>query len=245
MAKFLGIITARGGSKGISGKNIKKLGGKPLIAYTIETALKSGVFDRVILSTDDQKIADIGRTYGVEVPFIRPRELARDNTPTLPVLLHAVRWLKEKENYISDYIMILQPTSPFRQPFHIREATKLLMRSGADSVLGVSEIPESFNPARAMKIDKNGSLKLFSDKPVRNRISRRQDLPRAFWNTCALYLFKTKLLFDKKEPNFWGNKVKPYIMDKKYALDINTIDDWHIAEKIVVTERERGNTKGQ
>lgn len=233
MNKFLGIITARGGSKGISEKNIKKLGGKPLIAYTIENALKSGVFDRVILSTDDKKIAKIGRKYGADVPFIRPRELARDTTPTLPVLLHAVRWLKEKESYISDYIMILQPTSPFRQPFHIQEAAKLLMRSGADSVLGVSEIPESFNPARAMKIDKNGLLKLWSNKPVRNRISRRQNLPRAFYNTCMIYLFKTKFLFNKNSPNFFGEKVLPYSIDEKYTLDINTMDDWQMAEKIV------------
>ncbi|MEK7067231.1 MAG: acylneuraminate cytidylyltransferase family protein [Patescibacteria group bacterium] len=233
MTKFLGIITARGGSKGIPGKNIKKLGGKPLIAYTIETALKSGVFDRVILSTDDRKIAEVGRRYGAEVPFMRPKELAKDDTATLPVLLHAVSYLKEIENYSADYIMILQPTSPFRQPFHIQEAVKLLKRSGADSVLGVSEIPEQFNPDRTMKIDKNGWLTLWSGRPVRKRISRRQDLPNAFWNTCALYLFKTKFLFDQKESNFFGKNVKPYIMDKKYALDINTMDDWRMAEKVV------------
>src|SRR3989338_3168404 len=111
MLKILGVITARGGSKGIPGKNIKSLLGKPLIAYTIEAAKKSGVFDpavggasRLILSTDDPEIAEVAKKYGCEVPFLRPKELARDETPHLLVLQHAVQWLKENENYKPDYV---------------------------------------------------------------------------------------------------------------------------------------------
>src|SRR3989344_5697715 len=102
--KILGIITARGGSKGIAGKNVKPLLGKPLIAYTIEAAKKSGVFDRLILSTDDEEIARVAREYGCEVPFMRPSELAQDTTPHLPVVQHAVEWLREHEKYSPDYL---------------------------------------------------------------------------------------------------------------------------------------------
>src|SRR3989344_1993183 len=119
---ILGIITARGGSKGIPRKNIKDLCGKPLIAYTIEAAKDSGVFSRLIISTDDQEIADVAKQYGAELPFMRPAELAQDATPHVPVLQHAVSWLRDNEHFFPDYVMILQPTSPMRQDFHIKEA---------------------------------------------------------------------------------------------------------------------------
>src|SRR3990167_5226090 len=114
--KILGIITARGGSKGVPGKNIKLLGGKPLIAYSIEAAQKSGVFDRIILTTDDLKIAEVAKKYGCEAPFMRPAELAGDAVQHLPVLRHAVQWLKDNEGYSPDYCMTLQPTSPLPEP---------------------------------------------------------------------------------------------------------------------------------
>jgi len=130
-------VTARGGSKGLPGKNLRLLAGKPLIAYTIDAAVASGAFDRLVLSTDDADIATVARTLGCAVPFTRPAELARDETPHLPVVQHAVRWLDEHERYRPDAVMILQPTSPLRQPQHISEAVALLERSGADSVVGV------------------------------------------------------------------------------------------------------------
>src|SRR3989338_1201278 len=123
--KILGIIPARGGSKSIPRKNIKPLGGKPLIAWTIDAAEQAAVFDRIILTTDDEKIAAVGKQRGIEVPFLRPKELAEDATPTLPVLQHAVQWLKEHEQYEPDAIMLLQPTAPFRQASHIQEAVKV------------------------------------------------------------------------------------------------------------------------
>ena len=125
--KLLGIITARGGSKGIPGKNIKLLNGKPLICYTIGVAKTAASFDRLILSTDSEDITAVARECGAEVPFLRPAELAQDTTPHLPVLQHAVSWLAEKENYHPDAIMILQPTSPLRRPEHIREAVELYL----------------------------------------------------------------------------------------------------------------------
>ncbi|MEK7090871.1 MAG: acylneuraminate cytidylyltransferase family protein [Patescibacteria group bacterium] len=123
--KILGIITARGGSKGIPGKNIKLLSGKPLVVYTIEAAKKSASLDRIILTTDDEAIAKVAKQNGCEVPFMRPAELAKDDTPTMPVVQHALKWLAENENYGPDAVMILQPTSPLRQDFHIKEAVEL------------------------------------------------------------------------------------------------------------------------
>src|SRR3989344_1610132 len=186
--KVLGVITARGGSKSIPRKNIKDLAGKPLIAYTIEAAHKSGVFDRVILSTDDQEIADVAKRFGCEVPFMRPAELAEDTTPHLPVMQHAVRWLKENQGYESDYVAILQPTAPLRQSFHFKEALELLKRLEADSVVSVIEIPGHFHPLWAMKINKHSLGTLYvSDEPFRKRPKRRQDLAKAYAPSGSLY----------------------------------------------------------
>ena len=231
MAKILGIITARGGSKGIPGKNIKPLLGKPLIVYTIEAAKESRALDRIILSTDDVNIADVAKRYGCEVPFLRPRELAQDTTQHLPVLQHAVRWLKNNEGYSPDYIMTLQPTSPLRQPFHIKEAVDLILKTEADSVLSVAEIPEHFTPHKAMIADADGMLKLMSGNPVRTRTNRRQDLGAAYWSVGAIYLFKTELMFHPTDPNCYGDRVAPYVMKDKYIVDIDAPADWEVAER--------------
>lgn len=235
MAKVLGIVTARGGSKGIPGKNIKPLLGKPLIAYTIEAVKESGVIDRLILSTDDPQIAEVAKQYGCEVPFMRPAELAQDKTPHLPVVQHAVQWLKDKENYWPDYVMILQPTSPLRQPFHVKEAVDLIVKTGADSVLSVAEIPENYSPYKAMVIGQDGLLTLFKDgQPVRKRPTRRQDLAQTYWSVGLIYLFKTNLLFDPKEPSLYGDKVAPQIIENKYRIDINIPEDWPVAESALL-----------
>lgn len=169
----LGIITARGGSKGVPRKNIKDLGGKPLIAWTIEAAKESGVFSRIILSTDDEEIAEVGKKYDAEIPFMRPSELAQDTTPTLPVLIHAVNWLKENDNFYPDYTVILQPTVPFRQGWHLHEAVKLLESSGAGSVVSVCEVPGDFNHHWQFQLDEEGRLKIFTGEELKNIIRRR------------------------------------------------------------------------
>jgi len=231
--KILGVITARGGSKGIPQKNIKLLAGKPLIWWTIDAAKKSGVFDRLIVSTDDEAIANVCRGHGVEVPFMRPKELAEDKTPHLPVMQHAVNFLKEKEGYLPDYTMILQPTSPLRQQFHLKEAVDLILKTGADSALSVYEVPENFTPFKAMTLGEGGMLRLITGAPMRNRAVRRQDLPKAYWSVGAIYLFKTGLLFEKENPSFYGDKVAPYIFESKYAMDINEPADWPLVEEAI------------
>lgn len=233
MAKILGVITARGGSKSIPRKNIRDFAGKPLIAWTIDATKKSGVLDRIILTTDDKEIADVGRTFGAEVPFMRPKKLAEDKTPHLPVMQHAVKWLKENENYNPDYVMLFQPTSPLRQPWHIKEAAKLIKETKADSVISVMPIPHHYHPLWAFEKNESGFLRLMATKkPLYTRIHQRQLLPPAYIHNSVIYIFKTGLLFDKKNPNFYGKKVVPYPMDEKYSANIDTLEEWVAAEKI-------------
>lgn len=239
--KILGIITARGGSKGVPGKNIKLLGGKPLIAYTIEAAQKSGIFDRIILTTDDQKIAEVAKKYGCEVPFIRPKELAEDNTQHLPVLRHAISWLKDNDGYYPDYAMTLHPTSPFRRSEHIHQAVDTILATGADSVLGVSAVPGHFNPHRSMDIKDGGQLLLINGNPVRKRIMRRQDLPESYASNGMIYLYKTSNLFKYDEDAaFLGEDVRACVIDSKYNVDIDTPEDWELAEFLIAKRNLNG-----
>ena len=235
MKKVLGIVTARGGSKSIPRKNVKDLAGKPLIAWTIESAKKSGVLDRVVLTTDDQEIAAVGRAWGAEVPFMRPRELAEDKTPHLPVMQHAVKWLEENEKYVPDYVMILQPTSPLRQPWHIQESVEIITKTNADSVVSIMPIPHHFHPLWAFEESKHGFLRLMATKkPIYTRIHQRQLLPKAYIHNSVIYLFRRRLLFDEKNPNFYGDKVAPYVVDEKYSVNIDSLEEWAIAEKSIL-----------
>jgi len=231
--RILGVITARGGSKGIPGKNLKLLGGKPLLAYTLESAEESAVFDRVILSTDDAEIAAAARARGCEVPFMRPADLAQDETPHLPVMIHAVAWLRDREDYRCDAVMILQPTSPFRTPDDIRNAVRLLESSGADSVVGVSAVPPHFNPMRMLAADEGGVATLFvSGEPVRRRPVRRQDLPNVWAINEAIYLFRSPLLF-AAEPSLYGDRTVIYVMPAERGLAIDDARDWDAAERAI------------
>ncbi len=231
--KILGIITARGGSKGIPGKNIKEIAGKPLIVYTIEAARAANIFDRVVLSTDDEQIADIARAYGCEVPFMRPAELAQDATPHLPVLQHAVNFLKEKENYYPDYIMILQPTAPLRTAQHIREAVKMIEANDIDSVVSVSEVPGHFHPQWQFIISENQQMAIFTGEPFTQIARHRQDLSKTYTRNGAIYLFRTAFLFDPIAPDFYGKKVAAYIMKPEESINIDTMEDWNEAEKLL------------
>lgn len=229
--RILGIIPARGGSKSIPRKNIKELAGKPLLAWTYDAAKASGALDRVILTTDDEEIAEVGKKWGIEVPFMRPKELAEDTTPTLPVLQHAITWLKEHEGYSPDAVMLLQPTAPLRQAEHIREAVKVFEESAADSVVSVVEIPGHHSPYWAEVINDDGWGELFIGQPIRKRITRRQNFPKkTYTHNGAIYLFKTELLFDPAEPNFYGDKVKLYPVEEKYSVNIDSPEDWTLAE---------------
>jgi CMP-N,N'-diacetyllegionaminic acid synthase len=227
--KVLGIITARGGSKGVPGKNLKPLGGKPLLFYTVDAAVDTAV-DRLILSTDDPKIADAGRALGCEVPFMRPPELARDETPHLPVIQHAVQWLKEHDGYAPDVVVTLQPTSPLRSAIDISGALRMLELSGADSVVSVTEVSAHAHPMRMLRLDAQGDATLFvTGEPVRKRINRRQDLPPAFVMNGAVYACRTHVLFGD-EPSLYGNRVVAYPMPPDRSISIDSFEDWAEAE---------------
>jgi CMP-N,N'-diacetyllegionaminic acid synthase len=240
--KVLGVITARGGSKGIPGKNLKPLAGKPLIAYTIDAARLSGAFDRLILSTEDAAIAAVARGCGCDVPFTRPAELARDETIHLDVMQHAVDWLRDHEAYNPDLVMILLPTSPLRTAADIRASIDVLVATGADSVVSVSEVPAHYNPMRTLRVDERGFASLFvTGKPVRTRINRRQDMPAAWTLDGAIYLFRTAVLHDP-EPSLYGDRTAVYLTPDGRGISIDDANDWSQAERALETPTPSGHT---
>ena len=226
--EILGLIIARGGSKGIPGKNIKDLAGKPLIAYTIEAALQSEYIDRVVVSTDDEEIARVSREYGAEIPFMRPAEYARDDTSSVDTVLHALKWLKNNEKYKPDLFLLLQPTSPLRDESDIDNSIKkLLEHKEADSLKSVCKAEES--PYWMKKIDEQGYLKPFIEKE--SEIYRRQDLPDIYVSNGAIYLIQYDAFLNNK--SFKTDKTIPFIMDNKKSVDIDLDYDWLIAECLI------------
>lgn len=224
--KILGIIPARGGSKGIPGKNIKLLAGKPLIAFTAESAKASKFLDRVILSSDEEKIIEIARELKIEVPFVRPAELAGDATSSLEVIQHAVNYLKEQgEEY--DAVCLLQPTTPFRSHGLIDQAIEKFRTGNYDSVISVREVPEDFNPHWSFE-EKNGSLVLATGE--KEIIKRRQELPKAYHRDGAIYITKTSVLLEQN--SLYGNKIGFINTTGSPYVNIDTPEDWKKAEKL-------------
>ena len=244
-SKILGLITARGGSKRLPGKNIREFLGRPLLAWTIDTAKKSGVLDRLILSTDDLAIADIGRRYSAEIPFMRPPELATDTASSFSVVQYTVDRLKKDEGYVAPWIILFEPTSPGRQPFHIREVADVMKAGTCDTILGVSEMPGHYNPFKAFGMSPENTLARWHDaKPVKEVLGvlRNQDMPKSYFLNSSIYAFKTANLYEN-DPNLWGRNVYGYVMDYKYSMDIDTAEEWKIAEmkmRAVLSESEEG-----
>lgn len=221
----LGIVPARGGSKGVPGKNVRSLNGRPLLDYTAAAARESGVLDRVVLSTDSPEIADIGRTCGLEVPFLRPADLARDDTPMLPVLQHTVQTLAA-EGWVAEVIVLLQPTSPLRRPSHIRDALARLRSSNADSVVTVVEVPRHLSPDYVMRIE-DGVLRPFL--PEGARITRRQDARPAYSRDGTVYACWRATI--ERFGNIYGERCEPLVIDATESLSIDSAGDWAEAER--------------
>jgi len=227
--KILAVIPARGGSKAVPRKNLRLLAAKPLVEYTFQAAKTSKLLDRIILSTDDEEIAHIGRENGIEVPFLRPSELAEDDTPTLPVIQHAINFLEEKENYKPDYIVILQPTSPLRTAEHIDEALKILIQTGADSVVSVVELPHQYNPYSIVRLEED---KLIPFSKASENYNQRQCKPLFYArNGAAIYAFKYETLICKN--SIYGDDCRPYLMSKADSVDIDDMVDFDFAEFIL------------
>ncbi|MBU0701059.1 acylneuraminate cytidylyltransferase family protein [bacterium] len=222
------IIPARGGSKGIPRKNIVSLAGKPLLAYSIEHAHASNYIERVIVSTDDDEIAQVASSWSAEVPFIRPAELAGDEVLDLPVFEHSLTWLRDHENYIPEIVVHLRPTSPLRKASHIDEAIEMLIANfKADSVRSVS-VP-SQHPYRMFAADEDGFLyPLLKTKYKEPYLLRRQELPLVYWYNCIIDVTRYRTIFDKN--SMTGDYILPYIMDSKFVVDIDGPDDLLVAE---------------
>ncbi|MFW5794998.1 MAG: cytidylyltransferase domain-containing protein [Bacillota bacterium] len=234
--EFLALILARGGSKGIPGKNIKKLNGKPLIAYTIEAAKKSKHVDRIVVSTDDEKIAGVAEEYGAEVPFLRPDELATDEVSGNDAILHALNFLKEEQGYTADYIMNLQPTSPFRNSMHIDRAINKFLKNKNDYDSLVSVCKAFENPFWMQKIE-NKQLKPLMDEF--STFSRRQELPEVYQLNGAIYLSSYKSFLESE--SFYTDNILPYIMDKEQSIDIDDDLDWKLAEILLEENKDEFN----
>jgi N-acylneuraminate cytidylyltransferase len=226
MSKILGIIPARGGSKGIPGKNIRLLNGKPLIYYTVEAARASELIDRLILTTDSPEIAEIGKSLGVDVPFLRPPELAQDDTPMLPVLEHAIQHV-ESGGWQPEIIVLLQPTAPLRRGEHIRLAVNMLMESKCDSVVSVVEVPRHYVPDFVLKIEE-GKLKPFLDAPL---ATRRQDARPAFSRDGTIYVFWRDMFFEKH--TIYGDDCRPILIPDHESCNLDTMMDWQEAERML------------
>lgn len=225
MSGSLAIVPARAGSKGVPGKNIRPLVGRPLLAYTAEAAAQSAVVDRLILSTDSSEIADVGRRHGLEVPFLRPASLAADDTPMLAVIEHALSIL-EADGWRPDIVVLLQPTSPLRRPDHVRAAVELLRASGADSVVSVVELPRHHSPDYVMRID-DGLLRPFVDGG--GRLTRRQDARPAYARDGTVYACRRSTI--ERFASIYGDDCRPIVIPAAESLSIDTPADWVEAER--------------
>ena len=222
--KVLGLIPARGGSKGIPDKNIAPLAGKSLVQRAFETGRASGVVDRIILSTDDSRIAQVAESLGLEVPFMRPAPLASDGAAMIDVVIHALSFLKS-QGYSPDAVLLLQPTAPFRRPEHIQEAVRLL--GDFDAVCSVVALPKDICPHYLMKINENGMLEYFL--PDGPSYFCRQDLPQAYQRDGIIYLTRTSVLLERR--SFYGDRCLPMVIDPRESLNIDEPEDWIEAER--------------
>lgn len=224
--EILGLIPARGGSKSIPRKNIVPLAGRPLLVYTCDATLSSRTLARVILSTDDDEIAAVGLDCGVEVPFLRPPELAQDDTPALPVIQHALHWLEKHESYRPEVIVLLQPTSPLRRAEHIDEAVNLLLKTGAESVVSVVEVPHQYNPISVMKIEDGRLVPFLPGEGT--QVLHRQDKPRVYArNGPAVLATRTSIV---ERGSLYSERIIPYVMGWPESIDIDTPTDLRLAE---------------
>lgn len=218
----IAIIPARSGSKGLKDKNIKLLKGKPLLAYTVEAALNSGVFDCVHVSTDSESYAAIAREYGADVPFLRDAELASDTAGTWDMVRGVVRKYQELGKEF-DIVTLLQPTSPLRDTADIQKAVSIFEAKEADSVISVCEVDHS--PKICNTLGENDSMEDFIDIKA---VGRRQDLGTFYRINGAIYIQKMDVLMEEK--NLYGSKSYAYIMDKIHSVDIDDAFDFMVAE---------------
>ena len=226
------VIPARGGSKRIPRKNIKSFNGKPIIAYSIEAALNSGCFDKVIVSTDDPEIAEVGQAYGAEIPFMRPDELANDYAGTLPVIKHAIEWFEQNQTRPDD-VCCIYATAPFVQIETIKAAYQQLQDTAVDYCFTVTSFP--FPIQRAVKITENQRLQMFYPEQFN---TRSQDLEEAYHDAGQFYWGRTEA-FKEQKPLF-SEDASPYVLPEYLVQDIDTPEDWIRAEMMYQVIKRSG-----
>ncbi len=235
MTESLAIIPARGGSKGIPRKNIRNFAGYPLIAWSIAAAKQSQRVTRVIVSTDDEEIASVAREFGAETPFMRPDEISQDGTTDLPVFEHALKWLEELEGYKPEVVVQLRPTSPIRPRGLVDEAIQILLNhKDADSVRGV--VSAGQNPHKMWRISgEAGPMKNLLDVPgiTEPYNAPRQVLPPIYWQTGHIDAIRTETI--TKGGSMSGGVIYPIIIDPRYTVDIDNLQDWARYEHLVST----------
>lgn len=227
--KILAVIPARGGSKGVPRKNIRPLGGKPLVAHAIDAAL--GVKDllyRVIVSTDDEEIAEVARAAGAEVPFLRPADLANDKAPMVPVEQHAVAFVEAQDNVTIDWVLLLQPTTPFRSAEDIRTAVEMALEGGCDSVISVVEL-KAGHPIQTKKIVNDRLVPYCIEEP--EGIRRQDCKPEAYLRNGAIYLTRREALID--HDSIWGKEIRPYVMPEERSVNIDGPMDFKLAQFLI------------
>jgi CMP-N-acetylneuraminic acid synthetase len=224
--KVLAVIPARGGSKGVLRKNIRPVCGRPLISYTIEHARSAQQrFHRVIVSTDDTEIAMVAREYGADVPFLRPADLARDESPMIPMLQHAVDFIERQDGVRMDWICLLQPTEPFRTVDDLEQCLRLGFAGGCDSVISVVQVFAT-HPVLMKRIESRQLLPFCVDE---REGTRRQDYqPAAYMRNGSIYLTRRDVLME--QGSIWGRTIRPYVMPLERSVSIDTELDLKLAE---------------
>lgn len=223
--EILCLIPARSGSKGIKNKNIKKLNGKPLIAYTIEQAINTKYKMKIIVSTDSQEYADISKKYGAEVPFLRPKEISGDLSTDIEFIKHSVDWLKHNQDYIPDIILQLRVTSPLRKVDDINKSLELFINNFEkyDSLRSVYELDKT--PYKMYHIEKNNLIPIIKNYNNLNESFNcgRQNFPKTYIHNGYIDILKTSILNNNL---ISGNNILPYVMSKNDNIDLDNIDDW-------------------
>lgn len=232
-AKVLGIVPARGNSKGIPRKNLRLLLGRPLISYTLDAALESDALKRLIVSTDDPEIAAVAEDHGVEVPFKRPSELARDETPQIEVVLHALEVLEGSERSRYDVVVLLQPTAPLRSAEDIRSSVRMLLETGGDSVVSFCRV-EQGHPFYMYTLDGNKPRPLLDVPP---QITRRQQFPEIYLRNGAIYATRRDVLVEQR--SFYGRDTRAYVMPSERSINIDRETDLIFAEALLQARRAK------
>ncbi len=225
---ILAFIPARGGSQRIPDKNIKLLGDKPLIAYTIEAAKKSEMINRVVVSTDSIEIAQTAKQFGAEIPFMRPESIAKSDSTEMQFFEHALSWFAENENYVPSLIVLLYPTSPFRKPQTIDRAVReMLAHPEADSLRSITLCTE--HPYKMWVIGDDRYLHPFVEGKDKNIHTLSYCvLPKIYIQNASIYITKPETIREKKSPT--GNTIIPFVMDQVESVDINNVLDFELAE---------------